>query len=344
MKICIYGGQFGSEGKGSIAEAFIRRRPYPDRLLVVFGDNSPNSGHTNSLGKTRNIPVSSFYADMVILGPDSVIDLECLIDDIQKVLAYRSANHNSKPFQIYIHENAALVSEKHRVMESDLVGRVSSTGTGSGAARFDKQFNRLVTSTIGYAITDSVQLAQRLSEVQVSVVGNPTYIQLVDGCHNHDCLFECSQGALLDVNFGYFPFTTSRSTLARVSIERNGLGSLNWRVAGVYRTYPIRTGGPSGPTGGGEITFEKIGVDAEIATVTKRKRRVFEFSQSDFLTSAYLNRPDYIAFTHLDYIGLRPDNFNGFLGWLSLPESHDWLASDVTWVLSNETGKAVFHE
>ena len=117
-------------------------------------------------------------------------------------------------------------------------------------------------------------------------------------------IFECSQGTLLDTNFGVFPFCTSRSTLPRVAIERNGLGWIDWEYAGVYRTYPIRTGGPSGPTGGDELDWKYLGVKPEIATVTKRVRRIFEFSEKDFCKSLSLNRPDYLMFTFLDYIGI----------------------------------------
>lgn len=344
MKICVYGGQFGSEGKGSIAEAVINKYHTVGKKLVVFGDNSPNSGHTNSLGKTRNIPVSAFFANAVIMGPDSVIDPVCLVDDITAVMNYRASIGNDKPFQIYIHQNAALLSPEDRANEEEVVNRISSTGSGSGIARVNKQFHRNPVATVG----GSLDLLDAVSDAGyscVSIINNNQYFMLLESMNHHDLLYECSQGSLLDVNFGYFPHVTSRSTLARVAIERNGLGFLPWKFCGVYRTYPIRTGGPSGPTGGKEIKFEDINVPLEIATVTRRVRRIFEFSADDFALSLELNRPDMVAFTHLDYCSLNPSNLNRFMGWLSMDPVTEHLTKQVgTWILSNQTGKAVFHE
>jgi len=343
MKICVYGGQFGSEGKGSIAEALINKYHTKENKLVVFGENSPNSGHTNSVGKTKNIPVSAFFADAVVMGPDSVIDADSLVADINAVLAYKASVGNDKPFQIYIHQNAALMTSSDAHAECFVVSSISSTGSGSGNARVRKQFNRLGSAIVGE--TSFLQDTLAASGLYcVSVINTNQYFMLIDGMADIDLIFECSQGALLDVNFGYYPYVTSRSTLARVAIERNGLGMLDWEYCGVYRTFPIRTGGPSGPTGSAETTFHEIGVPTEIATVTKRIRRVFKFSKYDFLLSLTLNRPGMVAFTHLDYIKISPDDLNAFFGWLDLSEQEDLFIPKVDWILSNQTGKATIHE
>jgi hypothetical protein len=131
--------------------------------------------------------------------------------------------------------------------------------------------------------------------------------------------------------------------LARVAVERNALFSLGFQYVGVYRTYPIRTGGPSGPTGGKEITFADIGVPNEIATVTKRIRRVFEFSRDDFQLTINLNRPWIVAFTHLDYIGVSPENLSGFMDWYR-NETNGGIGYEVSGlILSNQLGEFVNH-
>lgn len=293
MHICIFGGQYGSEGKGSYSE-YCAKRMMPGRELIVAGENSPNSGHTCSLGKVQNLPAASFFADSVLLGPDSVISVLQLYEDLKSI---KFATNKSVP--VYIHENAAwcLPSDKVTEKEDGVVERISSTGSGSGAARFRKQYRREALSTIksikGYVtpLPDGVKLLTTKE------------YQLFVAAHDMDnWLFECSQGVMLDVNFGRFPYVTSRSTLPRVAIERNGLGGMFWQYEGVYRTFPIRTGGPSGPTGGVELTWKDVGVEPEIATVTRRVRRVFAFDSGDFLTSVRLTRPDALAFTHLDYL------------------------------------------
>ena len=78
MNYVIYGGQYGSEGKASACEYLIKKEKSLGKKIAVIGENSPNSGHTCSLGATKNIPAASFFADIVLLGPDAVIDVEVL--------------------------------------------------------------------------------------------------------------------------------------------------------------------------------------------------------------------------------------------------------------------------
>lgn len=305
MKICIFGGQYGSEGKGSYSE-FVAGL-LTDKLIVA-GENSPNSGHTCSKGKVQNLPAASFFASKVLLGPDSVISVNQLYEDLR---AIRTGTNNIP--QVFIHENAAwtVPSDKEMEMNTGVISRISSTGSGSGAARFRKQFGREEHSTIKSACKQVVNWPE-----EVTLLNNSEYFQFIRDNDASDWIFECSQGTLLDVNFGRFPYVTSRSTIPRVAVERNGLGD-NWQYAGVYRTYPIRTGGPSGPTGGKELDWEAEGLKPEIATVTKRKRRLFAFDRSEFLLSLKLSRPTELAFTHLDYLKI------GFDDWLHEKQIHD---------------------
>ena len=341
MKICIYGGQYGSEGKGSLAEYLINtRRDHSSRELIAFGENSPNSGHTCSLGKTRNLPAAAYFAGVVVMGPDSALDEDVLFQDL---VAIRKARGGATP-RVYLHEHASIVDEDCIGQESSsgIIKSISSTGSGSGASRaFFKQFLRQPNAVIGKGKFNLARFAD--AGFEVTMVGREKYMTMVSQALTHDCVFECSQGTLLDNNWGIYPYVTSRPTLPRVAIERNGLGQLIWQYAGVFRTYPIRTGGPSGPTGGAEITFSDIGVEDEIATVTGRKRRVFEFDYGDFNLSLALNRPHMVAFTHLDYIPIAPSSIQTFREWL-----HDQTDSvpvhEVELLLSSSTGQFIAYK
>lgn len=171
--------------------------------------------------------------------------------------------------------------------------RISSTGSGSGAARKCKFFDRKVSSIVKNSVW---------SNDRIKIINETEYSSLQKLIAMNAGIFECSQGALLDTNFGIYPYVTSRTTLPRAAIERNGLGWLPWLFCGVYRTYPIRTGGPSGPTEGAELSWDFVGVEPEVATVTKRKRRVFAFSEEGFCKSIRLTRPDVLMFTFEDYL------------------------------------------
>jgi len=305
MKICVYGGLFGSEGKGCVTEHLATQRRTKASRLVVFGENAPNSGHTCSAGKTRNIPACSFFADTVILGPDSVIDPDLLLADIAAVNRWRLDNDYKNIIEVYIHENAALLYDADKAAEMDVIARVSSTGSGSGAARVAKYFGRLSDRVV----SGNDEVVNRLAKSGIRFLTRYQWLTMIESSKGDDWIFECSQGALLDTNWGYYPHVTSRSTLPRAVIARNGLDGCFWEYAGVYRTFPIRTGGPSGPCGGPELQWEDLGLPPEIATVTKRTRRIFEPSQDDLFLSLQLTKPEYVYFTHCDYIfgGNRPD-------------------------------------
>ncbi len=321
--VVVFGGQYGSEGKASAAEFWAEQFKHEGHQLIVIGENSPNSGHTSSRGSTKNIPASAFWADAVILGPDSVIDAEVLVHDWEKV---------GKP-PLYIHEHAALLNAEAKGEEAGVVARISSTGSGSGAARRRKFIERQADSVVkGHSFPKGIDL---VDDSQFKSLANLVY-------HNA-AIVELSQGALLDTNFGRFPHVTSRTTLPRAAIERNGLGWLPWKFCGVYRTYPIRTGGPSGPTGGVELPWNLVGVPPEIATVTKRTRRVFAFSEEEFCKSIHLARPDIIMFTFLDYIGINDlSDLREFQDWLEFHHLDEVRRVPV--YVSNKTGTFVQYD
>lgn len=305
FRFCVYGAQYGSEGKGCMAEWLIAAYRTKEKL-VVFGENAPNSGHTNSKGKTRSLPVSAYFATHVILGPDSAIDPHLLMAEVTQI---KLSNPN---LQVYVHDTAAMISmaDAEHEEKGGLAGRVGSTVSGGGRARTNKAYLR----EDGLVMKGFTGMTGGVFEV----VNYVRYFELLEGLSDGDWLFECSQGLLLDMNLGRYPFVTTRSTHPRAAIERNGLGpSGEWSFVGVYRTYPIRTGGNSGPTGGKELTWDQVGVRQEIATVTKRIRRVFEFSGSDFIYSLNLVRPVAIAFTHLDYLPAAYQEWPGFQHWLA---------------------------
>ncbi len=301
---CVYGGQYGSEGKGCVAEHLINRTRTRDKL-VVLGENAPNSGHTNTKGKTRSMPVSAYFADWVFLGPDSVIDHRVLVSELENIRRVRPN------LEIVIHEHAAMLRGEDIEQEKGigLEGRVASTVTGGGAARCNKALMRAPHLVMRHM--------KEFVGHDIRVVDSFTYQSLLAELSSEDWLFECSQGLMLDLNLGLYPYVTSRTTHPRVAIERNGLGpSSHWRFTGVFRTYPIRTGGHSGPTGGRELQWEDIAIPREVATVTGRVRRVFDFSASDFLYSFNLVKPEMLAFTHVDYLPTHHQTPSGFRVWL----------------------------
>ncbi len=88
-------------------------------------------------------------------------------------------------------------------------------------------------------------------------------------------LFEGAQGALLDVDFGTYPYVTSSTTMAGAAATGTGVGpSATGFVLGIVKAYTTRVGEGPFPT---ELTDEigqRLGERGhEFGTVTGRKRR-----------------------------------------------------------------------
>lgn len=301
---CIYGGQWGSEGKGSFVEHLVNTGC---RIVTAIGEGSPNSGHTCSKGSLRQLPTASWWAEQVFIGPDACIDIAVLADDIGKIVM---CNPDVK---IFIHAHAGYLDQYHVEMEqnSSLKERIGSTVTGSGACRYSKQSVRDDTAIVGHPdkakkvlsiyrnlrILTPVEWFNALNERMSLIEDRRHYVTNADAT-----ILEVNQGTMLDNSWGNYPYVTSRSTLPDVAIARNGLSVMSFYKVMVCRTYPIRTGGNSGPAGDHELSWEQIGVKPEISTVTKRVRRVFQLDPEIMHYAIHLTRPRLIAWTHLDYL------------------------------------------
>jgi adenylosuccinate synthase len=163
---------------------------------------------------------------------------------------------------------------------------------------------------------------------------------------NEAILLEGTQGSVLSMHHGYWPKSTSRDTNASNWVMEAGLSPVTVRrVYGVTRTFPIRVFGNSGPFGAPEISWEDVtrqyyglGTDVdldgwlktngkellcEITTATKRRRRVFMFSEKDFKKAQALNRCDEVMLSFVDYLCV---DDAGKSRWEDLSRSsRDWI-------------------
>ncbi|HZU04131.1 MAG TPA: adenylosuccinate synthase, partial [Ktedonobacteraceae bacterium] len=131
----------------------------------------------------------------------------------------------------------------------------------------------------------------------------------------HDALFdhktillEGAQGALLDIDFGTYPFVTSSSTMAANAAVGAGLPARSLeRVVGVYKAYITRVGSGPMPT---EL-FDAIGQEMrdrghEYGTNTGRPRRCGWFDAVAGRFVAQLNGLDACVITKLDVLDTFP--------------------------------------
>jgi len=288
--------QFGSTGKGLIA-GYLAMRDKPDTIVTAW---AANAGHTYIDDAGRKY-VHTMLANgvvspglrQILIGPGSVLDLDNLATEIA-LCRQHIEDHQAR---IYIHVNAAVIMPWHRAEEEGTLNgglggmtKIGSTKKGVGAAmiqRIRRDPDHM--NTIGSA---QVRLHPLFDFPFVKIVGPYEYALLLES--GNMVQVEGAQGYSLSMYHGFYPYTTSRDVTTAQIMADCGIpaGMMNrMTVIGTMRTYPIRVAnrydkegnqvGWSGPTypDQGEISFEEIGQQQELTTVTKLPRRIFTFSE-----------------------------------------------------------------
>lgn len=300
----LVGGQYGSEGKGNIANYLA---PEYQVLVRVGG---PNAGHkvfrTGALPYTfRQLPSGALgnRDAMLVVGAGAVISLPTLLKEIGELAI---------PFdKLMIDPQAMMIDQSDVDWEvQHLKAAIGSTAQGIGAATARK---------ILYRKPDSeVRLAKDIPELK-HYIGDT--IEFFASCFTSGkkIMLEGTQGTTLSLHHGHYPHVTSRVTTAAACLAEAGLASRNVRkILMVCRTYPIRVGDSiTGNTSGymsQKIDFEAIadrsGIpyselkETEVGSVSGRPRNVAEFDWSQLRRSMILNGPTDIALTFADYLGV----------------------------------------
>ena len=278
----IVGGQFGSEGKGKVAYHFAKDH----KVIVRCGGT--NSGHTivdRKLYIFRQLPTASILPNkQLVLCAGSYIDLDILKEELLLL------NSNSK---LYIDPDAVIIQDKHISSESDIMGSIGSTGSGTGAAVIERLSRR-----------NDILFAKDVPFLKKYIYDTS---ELFFNC-KENILIEGTQGfGLSPLHSGMYPKVTSRDTTAAGFLSEVGISPLLVKnVIMVIRTYPIRVAGNSGPMND-EIDWASVSKEAgkdikEYTSVTKHLRRVSKFDVNIVKDAIKVNSPNIICLNHLDYI------------------------------------------
>ena len=117
-------------------------------------------------------------------------------------------------------------------------------------------------------------------------------------------LFEGAQGALLDIDFGTYPFVTSSNTIAGAACTGAGVGPTRIdHVIGVAKAYTTRVGEGPFPT---EL-FDEVGtamceIGHEFGTTTGRQRRCGWLDLVALRYAVRLSGITHLALTKLDVL------------------------------------------
>jgi adenylosuccinate synthase len=308
----LVGAQAGSEGKGLIAAKIA------DEYNVHVRTGGPNAGHTiyhnGEKFVARSVPCGWINPQAtLVIGPGAMLDVEVLLEEIEQIKAIGGSVEG----RLCIHQNATVITHHQHSFEGGVGGRahskIGSTGEGVGVARMAR-INR--NSIHDDPVFDHVNAAQ-VSELE-------QYIGEYEYDSRDDILLEGTQGSMLSLVHGPWPYCTSADTNSAQLLVDSGMppGAFR-RCLLVARTYPIRVAGNSGPLPL-ETTWESVGKPVERTTVTKKVRRVGVWTDEWVAKAIRLNQPVSLCVTFADY--LHPDAA-GATTMAELPdEVIDWLS------------------
>lgn len=335
MLTAIVGINWGDEGKGRMVDLLSS-----DYDIVSRYQGGNNAGHTviNDKGKfiLNLLPSGILREDVVnVMGNGMVIDVEHLTREIER-LTEKGVKVTPENLKI---SNRAIITMPYHVqldcLEEERLAdkKFGSTRRGIAPVYSDKYMKKAI--RMG-DLLDEKSLRARLEDIvewkNLSVVGGyhaepvtaddmfdwlmkfgkPFVPYIVDtGIYLNNSLkegkkvmFEAQLGALRDIDFGIYPYTSSSSTIAGYAPIGAGIpGKKLDNTIGIMKAY-------STCVGEGPFTCEMFGDEAEqlraaggeYGAATGRPRRVGPF---DVVASKYgvdVQGADYLALTKLDVL------------------------------------------
>ena len=300
----VVGGQFGSEAKGSAVAWLTSQLIESGRMFdIVTAGNGSQSGHTSiHAGKKRvlfHLPTASAIANEYGVYPTVYLNAGAVINP---VVLEQELKDNPLPDGLFIHPEAAVITDECLEEEGksdSSTTKIASTRKGVGAALARKILRK------GKVAREDAFLKQFIRKLDLNG-------SMLNG---RSVLVEIPQGVSLSLNqSGFYPYTTSRDCTPSAALSDAGIHpSFFGQSMVVMRTYPIRVGAIKeggvelGQSGGCyadqyETSWEELGVEAEITTVTKRVRRVFTWSNKQLLETFSICRPDVLVLTFCNYL------------------------------------------
>lgn len=332
--VVVVGAQWGDEGKGKIVDWLSERA---DTIVRFQGGH--NAGHTlvidGAVYKLSLLPSGIVRGGKLsVIGNGVVLDPWHLREEIAKLQGQGVAIDASN---LMIAENTPLILPVHGELDrareqQNSVAKIGTTGRGIGPAYEDKVGRRAIRVAdladratletrvgrllqhhdtlrrgMGLPEVDRAALIEALMEIAPSVLqfAQPVWKVLAEKRKaGKRILFEGAQGALLDIDFGTYPFVTSSNVIAGQAATGSGMGpgAIDF-VLGIVKAYTTRVG--EGPFTA-ELNDEhgqRLGERGhEFGTVTGRQRRCGWFDAVLVRQTCATSGVSGIALTKLDVL------------------------------------------
>jgi adenylosuccinate synthase len=331
--IAVIGGQWGDEGKGKVVDQLAERAQ-----VVVRAQGGDNAGHTvvNALGQfaLHLVPAGIFNpATLNVIGAGVAVNPRRLLEEMDELRGRGVAVEN-----LLVSERAHLVLPYHprldQVQEQARGdARIGTTGRGIGPAYADKaarvglrvgdmidsgrltsgaraglsRVNRLLREHYGDDGLPELPLLPELEEQAKRLrpyLGDPVPRLAQAITRGETVLIEGAHGAMLDLDYGTYPFVTSSFTTVAGLLQGAGIGPRNLSHGlGVFKAYQTRVGEGPMPTELDDPIGEQIRqTGREFGTTTGRPRRCGWFDAVAGRHVVIVNSLDSIVLTRLDVL------------------------------------------
>ena len=335
--IAVLGAQWGDEGKGKVVDLLAQ-----EASLVVRFSGGDNAGHTvvNPCGEfgLHLVPSGIFSPHTVcIIGNGVVINPSVLIGEMDQL-----DRCGVDTTRLFISDRANLIMPYHLLLdgleEESRGGKaLGTTRKGIGPAFADKVArlgiragdlldkdmllerlrsvldykNTILTKVYGVSPLSLDEVYSQYCQYGERLAPHirETVVMLEEALKRDELvLLEGAQGALLDPDFGTYPYTTSSSPLAGGGSLGAGLGPTRInRILGVFKAYCTRVGSGPMPTELKDETGNLIREQAhEYGTTTGRPRRCGWFDAVAAHFSTRINGFTGAAITRLDILDTFP--------------------------------------
>ncbi len=332
--VIVVGSQWGDEGKGKIVDWLSERAD-----VIARFQGGHNAGHTlvidGKVYKLSLLPSGIVRGGKLsVIGNGVVLDPWHLVMEIEKL---RGQGVDISPENLMVAENAPLILPVHgeldRAREGAVgVAKIGTTGRGIGPAYEDKVGRRAIRVAdladratlearvdrllahhdalrrgLGMEPVDRAGLIAALHDIapQVLPYAKPVWKVLNEARRaGKRILFEGAQGALLDIDFGTYPYVTSSNVIAGQAATGTGMGpgAIDF-VLGIVKAYTTRVGEGPFPAELFDADGDRLGERGhEFGTVTGRKRRCGWFDAVLVRQTCVTSGVKGIALTKLDVL------------------------------------------
>ena len=333
MKVTVLvGSQWGDEGKGKIVDLLSEKYD-----IVTRYQGGANAGHTVVIADRQYIlhliPSGILRENVIcVIGNGVVIDPTALLEEITLL----EKNNIKVDGRLFISQNAHLIMPYHKLLDTiseSGENKIGTTGRGIGPCYIDKyarkgikivdllnrksleekirknleEKNNLLKKVYEHEELDVEEIIKQYLEFDKTI---DKYIKDVPSFLNQSIsegksiLLEGAQGALLDVDFGTYPFVTSSSPTSGGACTGTGIPPNKITdVIGIVKAYTTRVGNGPFPSELLDEDGNKLReTGAEYGATTGRPRRCGWFDAFLVRYSVMINGINSVAITKLDVL------------------------------------------